>query len=73
MRVHRKLNDFELKHTREFVKKIMWQNMFHSFNCKIALDILELIILICYSMLSVYQYIYIPKTMTDSSLLSFPI
>ena len=40
------------------------------FHSKIAQGILELIILICFSMLRVYQYVYLK---TDFSLLSFPI
>ena len=45
MLVYRKLDDFELMYNREFLKHYV--KIFHSVNCKNALYILELIILIC--------------------------
>ena len=72
MLVYRKLDDFELKYNREFLKHYVANNNVILIIACIALDILELIILICFSMLSVYQYVFL-KTLTDSYLLSSPI
>ena len=72
MLVYRKLDDFELKYNREFVKALCGKKCFILLIAKVALDILELIIFICFFHVKCLS-IYIPKNLTDSSLLSFPI
>ena len=48
MLVHRKINNFELKYIREFLKNYVTRNVLSLLIAKIALDVLELTVLICF-------------------------
>ena len=71
MFVYCKLNDFELKYNREFLKHCVAKNVILLI-ARNHLDILELIILVCFFHVKCLS-ICIPKNVTDPSLLSFPI
>ena len=65
MLVYRKLDDFELKYNREFLKHYVAKKSI-LLMAKLTLDILELIILICFFHVKCLL-ICIPQNLADSS------